>query len=98
MSSGTIADPMKPVAPVRNTRILFSPSNLFAWRINRRMARSVLAAIDELLRQISGDCLRLQSFFGYAHKRKQASVRKLRSEAQRNRERILEIAKEAFTR
>src|SRR6202040_722376 len=31
-------------------------------------------------------------------KRKQASVRKPRADAQRNRERILEVAKEAFTR
>src|SRR5258708_26720831 len=31
-------------------------------------------------------------------KRKQASVRKPRSDAQRNRERILRVAKEAFTR
>src|ERR1039458_1210739 len=31
-------------------------------------------------------------------KRKQASVRKPRTDAQRNRERILEVAKEAFTR
>src|SRR5271168_2431315 len=31
-------------------------------------------------------------------KRKQASVRKPRSDAQRNRERILEVAKQAFTR
>src|SRR4029450_4036606 len=31
-------------------------------------------------------------------KRKHASVRKPRSDAQRNRERILEVAKEAFTR
>lgn len=31
-------------------------------------------------------------------KRKQASVRKPRSDAQRNRERILEVAREAFTR
>src|SRR6266700_5790492 len=31
-------------------------------------------------------------------KRKQASVRKTRADAQRNRERILEVAKEAFTR
>src|ERR1700738_2694808 len=30
--------------------------------------------------------------------RKQASVRKPRSDAQRNRERILEVAKDAFTR
>src|ERR1700739_2044843 len=33
-----------------------------------------------------------------ATKRKQASVRKPRSDAQRNRERILEAAKQAFTR
>jgi hypothetical protein len=26
MSSGTMADPIKPVAPVRKTRILFFPS------------------------------------------------------------------------
>src|SRR6201992_475984 len=31
-------------------------------------------------------------------KRKQASVRRPRSDAQRNRERILEVAKQAFTR
>ena len=31
-------------------------------------------------------------------KRKQANVRKLRSDAQRNRERILEVAREAFSR
>jgi AcrR family transcriptional regulator len=31
-------------------------------------------------------------------KRKQASIRKPRSDAQRNRERILEVAKEVFTR
>src|ERR1700747_1368643 len=31
-------------------------------------------------------------------KRKQASVRKPRTDAQRNRERILEVAKQAFTR
>jgi AcrR family transcriptional regulator len=31
-------------------------------------------------------------------KRKQASVRRARSDAQRNRKRILEVAKEAFTR
>src|ERR1700688_4243823 len=33
-----------------------------------------------------------------ATKRKQASVRKPRSDAQRNRQRILEVAKQAFTR
>ena len=35
---------------------------------------------------------------GMPTKRKQESVRKPRSDAQRNRERILEVAKEAFTR
>jgi hypothetical protein len=29
MSSGTMADPIKPVAPVRNTRMLFCPSAPF---------------------------------------------------------------------
>ena len=41
----------------------------------------------------------MQRFFrSMPTKRKQASVRKPRSDAQRNRERILEVAKEAFTR
>jgi AcrR family transcriptional regulator len=40
----------------------------------------------------------LQKFFAMATKRSQPVRRKPRADAQRNRERILEIAKEAFTR
>jgi len=40
----------------------------------------------------------LQSFFGMATKRSQPARRKPRTDAQRNRERILEVAKEAFAR
>ena len=47
---------------------------------------------------IIGDCLRLQVFF-YGHETFHNLLRrKPRADAQRNRERILEIAKEAFTR
>ncbi len=38
------------------------------------------------------------NFFGMPTRRKQISIRKPRSDAQRNREHILEVAKEAFTR
>jgi AcrR family transcriptional regulator len=40
----------------------------------------------------------LQLFLRMAKKRSQPARRKLRTDAQRNRERILEVAKEAFTR
>jgi AcrR family transcriptional regulator len=40
----------------------------------------------------------LQLFLRMARKRSQPARRKLRTDAQRNRERILEVAKEAFTR
>uniref|UniRef100_Q01RR8 Transcriptional regulator, TetR family n=1 Tax=Solibacter usitatus (strain Ellin6076) TaxID=234267 RepID=Q01RR8_SOLUE len=40
----------------------------------------------------------MQISFDMPAKRKQASVRKPRSDAQRNRERILEVAREAFSR
>jgi len=40
----------------------------------------------------------LQVILGMPAKRKQASVRKPRSDAQRNRERILEVARQAFSR
>src|SRR6202043_3453854 len=53
-----------------------------------------------------GDCLRLQVFLRMATKPSKSNARKprpklrpaLRADAQRNRERILEVAKEAFTR
>jgi AcrR family transcriptional regulator len=47
---------------------------------------------------ISGDYLRLQAIFGMPAKRRKPVPRKPRADAQRNRVRILEIAKEAFTR
>jgi AcrR family transcriptional regulator len=50
------------------------------------------------MNKIIGDCLRLQYFFDVATRRSQSARRKPRTDAQRNRERILEVAKEAFTR
>jgi AcrR family transcriptional regulator len=53
------------------------------------------------LHMITGDGLRLQVFLTFFHmptKRSRPPNRKPRADAQRNRERILEIAKEAFTR
>src|SRR6267143_6552462 len=103
MSSGTMADPIKPVAPVRNTRMLFCPFAPFEWRIrHRRMltngyepAKTELVSVSIGYRRLSP----VARFFRVMPtKRKQASVRKPRSDAQRNRERILEVAKEAFTR
>jgi AcrR family transcriptional regulator len=50
---------------------------------------------------MNGDCLRLQVFLAFSDmpaKRSQPARRKPRADAQRNRERILEVAKEAFTR
>src|SRR5580692_10594283 len=54
-----------------------------------------------VLHKIIGDGLRLQVFLTFLDmptKRSQPSERKPRADAQRNRERILEVAKEAFTR
>jgi AcrR family transcriptional regulator len=53
------------------------------------------------LHMITGDGLRLQVFLLFFHmptRRSRRPNRKPRADAQRNRERILEIAKEAFTR
>jgi AcrR family transcriptional regulator len=53
------------------------------------------------LHKITGACLRLQvflTFFDMPTKRSQPAQRKPRADAQRNRERILEVAKKAFTR
>jgi len=47
---------------------------------------------------ISGECLRLQVNFHMSSKRPKTRPRKPRADAQRNRIRILEIAKDAFTR
>jgi AcrR family transcriptional regulator len=48
--------------------------------------------------KIIGDCLRLQVFFCMAQKHLKPVERKPRADAQRNRERILKVAKEAFAR
>jgi AcrR family transcriptional regulator len=53
------------------------------------------------LHKITGDTLRLQgflTFFDMPTKRSQPAQRKPRADAERNRERILEVAKVAFTR
>ena len=54
-------------------------------------------SVSEYAGRITGDILRLQVFFMPADKQKIAP-RKPRTDAQRNRERILEVAKGAFTR
>ena len=48
--------------------------------------------------KMNGDYLRLQVFFGMTQKHPKRIQRKPRADAQRNRERILEVAKEAFAR
>jgi AcrR family transcriptional regulator len=50
--------------------------------------------------KITGECLRLQSFFGvfYAQQNQKIAPRKPCTDAPRNRERILEVAKEVLTR
>src|SRR5260370_1352319 len=103
MSSGTMADPIKPVAPVRNTRMLFCPFAPFEWRIrHRRMLTNRYEPAKTELVSVSIDYRRLSPVARFFRvmptKRKQASVRKPRSDAQRNRESILEVAKKAFTR
>jgi AcrR family transcriptional regulator len=47
---------------------------------------------------ISGECLRLKVFLAMSKKPSKSASRKPRADAQRNRERILEIAKEAFAK
>ena len=53
--------------------------------------------VSELLDKITGECLRLQLFY-MPTKSLKIAPRKPRTDARRNRERILEVAKEAFTR
>jgi AcrR family transcriptional regulator len=48
--------------------------------------------------KISGDCLRLQVFFVMPQKHPKPVPRKPRADALRNRERILDVAKQAFAR
>jgi AcrR family transcriptional regulator len=52
--------------------------------------------VSESINKISGDCLRLQDIF--MAKKSSQSARKPRTDAQRNRERILEVARGAFAR
>ena len=54
-------------------------------------------SVSESVDKITGDALRLQVFF-MPGKNQKIAPRKPRTDAQRNRERILETAKEAFTR
>jgi len=54
-------------------------------------------SVSESVDKITGDALRLQVFF-MPVKNQKIAPRKPRTDAQRNRERILEVAKEAFTR
>ena len=54
-------------------------------------------SVSELLDKITGECLRLQLFY-MPTKSLKIAPRKPRTDARRNRERILEVAKEAFTR
>ena len=54
-------------------------------------------SVSESVDKITGDYLRLQLFF-MPTKNQKLAFRKTRTDAQRNRERILEVAKEAFTR
>jgi AcrR family transcriptional regulator len=53
-------------------------------------------SVSESIDQITGDYLRLQLF--YMPAKNQKARRRPRADAQQNRERILEVAKEAFTR
>jgi AcrR family transcriptional regulator len=54
-------------------------------------------SVSESLDKITGDLLRLQLFY-MSTKTQKIVPRKPRTDAQRNRERILEVAKDAFTR
>ena len=55
-------------------------------------------SVSESVDKITGDCLRLQLFFRMPTKNRKTATRKPRTDAQLNRERILEVAKQAFTR
>jgi len=54
-------------------------------------------SVSESVDKITGDYLRLQLFF-YMPAKNQKALRKPRADAQQNRVRILDVAKEAFTR
>jgi AcrR family transcriptional regulator len=59
--------------------------------------RNKTESVSESVHRITGDYLRLQTFF-MPTKRQKIALRKPRTDAQRNRARILEVAKGAFTR
>ena len=63
-----------------------------------RWAPTKTESVSESIHKITGDYLRLQLYFCMPLKKQTIAPRKPRTDAQRNRERILEVAKEAFTR
>jgi AcrR family transcriptional regulator len=63
-----------------------------------RRAPTKTESVSESVDRITGDYLRLQKFFGMPTARSKPVSRKPRTDALRNRKRILEVAKEAFTR
>ena len=62
-----------------------------------RLIPAKTESVSESLDKITGECLRLQLFY-MPTKNLKIAPRKPRTDARRNRERILEVAKEAFTR
>jgi AcrR family transcriptional regulator len=91
---------------VRNEHVDSFSSPLEAGRTKRQSKNPLLTgchvpakteSVSESLDKITGGCLRLQLFFGMPAKNHKA-LRKPRADAQQNRECILEVAKEAFTR
>jgi AcrR family transcriptional regulator len=67
------------------------------WLTGRRVPTKT-EGVSESVDRITGDYLRLQKFFRMPTARSKPVSRKPRTDALRNRERILEVAKEAFTR
>jgi AcrR family transcriptional regulator len=67
------------------------------WLTGRRVPTKT-EGVSESVDRITGDYLRLQKFFGMPTARSKPVSRKPRTDGLRNRERILEVAKEAFTR
>ena len=65
--------------------------------LTSRRAPAKTETVSESVNKITGDSLRLQLFFMPVKDQKKAP-RKPRTDAQLNRERILEVAKLAFTR
>jgi AcrR family transcriptional regulator len=87
---------------VHNERVdsyfLTKPRNPGEPLLTGRRVPAKTEDVSESLDKITGDYLRLQTFFGMPTKNQKIAPRKPRIDAQRNRERILEVAKEAFTR